>query len=88
NEKEIRTLADALYNRVEWDWLLVRTSEQNPNIGCLLHGWIPETGFIKNVYKGYSEALLLYILAMGSPTHPVPQSTWETFIGGAKTETF
>ena len=87
-ESEICVLADALYDRVEWDWLLVRTSDQNPNIGCLLHGWIPETGLIKNVYKGYSEALLLYLLAMGSNTHPIPQTSWTTFIGGAKTETF
>jgi len=88
DETEIRDLSDKLFNRVEWDWLLVRTIDQNPNIGCLLHGWIPETGLIKNVYKGYSEAPLLYLLAMGSPTHAIPQTSWATFIGGAKTETF
>lgn len=79
-ESEIRDLADKLYLRVEWDWLL-RDS------GLLGHGWSPENGLIESVYAGYSEAPLLYLLALGSPTHAVPAQTWQTFIGKSKTET-
>ncbi len=80
-EKQIVKLAKFLYERVEWDWLL----KDNGLIG---HGWIPESGMINNVYGGYSEALLLYILALGSPTHPVPASSWQAFMGATKLTTY
>ena len=68
-ESEIRTLAKQLYERVDWQWML--------NGGpTLSHGWRPERGFIRYRWQGYSEALLLYILALGSPTHPVPEETY------------
>jgi hypothetical protein len=69
-ETEIRTLADRLYRRVEWDWAL------NDN-GKLSMGWHPEKGFIKNDWHGYNEAMILLILAIGSPTHPIPPESWE-----------
>lgn len=68
-EAEIRDLCDKLYNRVEWSWLV----REDNHIG---HGWSPENGLIKSVYSGYSEALLLYLLAIGSPTHPAPAQSW------------
>ncbi len=40
------------------------------------HGWTPERGFIRYRWQGYSEALLLYILGLGSPTHPLPEETY------------
>lgn len=69
-EVEIRDLADKLYNRVEWSWL-VRDS------GLIGHGWTPEGGLIPSVYAGYSEAPLLYLLAIGSPTYPAPTASWD-----------
>ncbi|MBL8083913.1 MAG: hypothetical protein JNN26_14940 [Candidatus Obscuribacter sp.] len=69
-ETEIRQLADQLYNRVQWNWLL------RPD-GLIGHGWSPEQGMIESVYSGYSEALLLYLLALGSPTHAVPSQSWQ-----------
>lgn len=69
DEREIRTLADALYQRVEWSWLLNAS-------GRIGHGWHPETGFIAFSWQGYDESLLLHVLALGSPTHPVPASTY------------
>jgi hypothetical protein len=80
-EKQIVKLAKFLYERVEWDWLL----QDNGLIG---HGWVPETGMINNVYGGYSEAVLLYILASGSPTHPVPPTSWRAFFGNEKLTTY
>lgn len=65
NETEIRQLADALYRRVDWQWAL------NKGI-TLSHGWRPKKGFLKYKWDiNYSEALLLYILAIGSPTYPI-----------------
>jgi len=65
-EQEIRALADALYRRVDWVWALDGRS-------TLSHGWKPESGFLRSSWdSGYSEALILYILALGSPTFPIP----------------
>jgi len=83
DEHEIRTLADLLYSRTDWQWA--------QNQGAILtHGWKPENGFLKYRWEGYDEALLLYILGMGSPTHPLPKDCytawtstyrWENFYG-------
>jgi hypothetical protein len=63
-EAEIRTLADFLYRRADWEWAR--------NGGATLtHGWRPERGFLPYRWLGYDEALLLYFLALGSPTHPI-----------------
>ena len=68
-ELEVRTLADRLYRRADWQWA------QN-NGDTVTHGWSPESGFIKYRWEGYDEALLLYILGLGSPTHPLPESSY------------
>ncbi len=69
DEDEIRTLADALYRRADWRWA------QNQG-ATLTHGWKPEGGFIRYRWQGYDEALLLYMLALGSPTYPLPDSSY------------
>ena len=69
DEGEIRTLADALYRRADWQWA------QNKGL-TLTHGWKPESGFLAYRWKGYDEALLLYMLGLGSPTYPLPQSSY------------
>ncbi|MGH7665133.1 MAG: glucoamylase family protein [Gemmatimonadaceae bacterium] len=71
-EAEIRALADSLYRRVEWDWASVRSPE-------ISMGWRPEAGFIAADYDGYNEAMFLYVLALGSPTHPVVPESWQEF---------
>lgn len=68
-ELEIRTLADALYRRADWQWA------QNHG-ATVTHGWKPESGFLTYRWQGYDEALLLYILGLGSPTHPLPESAY------------
>ncbi len=72
-ETHVRELATKLYERVEWDWMF-RDDK------LVQHGWTPENGVIKHVYRGYSEAPLLYILALGSPTHPAPEGAWEAYL--------
>ena len=69
DENEIRQLADALYRRADWQWA------QNGG-ATIAHGWKPESGFLKYRWEGYDEALLLYVLALGSPTYPVPASSF------------
>jgi hypothetical protein len=73
-ETEIRSLAESLYRRVEWNWASVRP----PAVSM---GWTPEAGFLQHDYDGYNEAMLLYVLAIGSPTHPVAAAAWEEFTG-------
>jgi hypothetical protein len=68
-EQEIRTLADALYRRANWPWA------QNEG-ATLTHGWKPESGFLRYRWEGYDEALLLYMLALGSPTYPLSESSY------------
>jgi hypothetical protein len=62
DERRVRELATSLYERVDWTWA------RAPD-GTIRHGWKPETGFLPFVWQGYDEGLLLYILALGSPTH-------------------
>lgn len=71
-EVEVRQLANALYERVDWNWAR--------NGGATLsHGWRPETGFIRHRWRGYDEGLLLYILGLGSPTHPLPPESYAAY---------
>jgi hypothetical protein len=68
-EAQIRALADALYRRVEWPWMQVRSAK-------ICHGWKPETGFLAYDWGGYNEAMILYLLALGSPTFPISPDAW------------
>jgi hypothetical protein len=64
-EREIREIADVLYRRVDWKWALNRKT-------TLTHGWKPESGFLPYRWDTYySEAIILYVLAIGSPTFPI-----------------
>jgi hypothetical protein len=69
-EREIRSLAEALYARADWHWA------QNGAL-TVTHGWKPEKGFIKYRWIGYSEALILYILGLASPTFPLPENSYQ-----------
>jgi len=69
DEQEIRSLAEALYRRVDWRWAQSQK-------GTVRHGWRPESGFIPYQYEGYDEALILYILGLGSPSYPLPEESY------------
>lgn len=68
-ERDIRALADSIYARVDWNWAQPRP----PGVAL---GWSPEGGFLPWDWGGYNEAMLLYVLALGSPTHPVEPEAW------------
>jgi hypothetical protein len=72
DEAQVRALATTLYERVEWDWML------GPR-GTICHGWKPGSGRLRWHWEGYDEALVLYILALGSPTHPLPASAYDAW---------
>ncbi len=69
DEAEIRWLGDALYRRANWQWA------QNGG-DTVTHGWKPESGFLPHRWQGYDEALLLYVLGLGSPTYPLPERSY------------
>ena len=76
-EHEIRTLAERLYARVDWQWA------QNGG-ATLTHGWKPESGFLKYRWEGYDEALLLYVLGLGSSTRPLPVESYTAWLSTYK----
>lgn len=69
DENQIRKLAQGLYERVDWQWAL-------NNGETVSHGWKPESGFLKYRWQGYNEALLLYMLGLGSPPYPLPEKSY------------
>jgi len=72
-DAEIPPLADAIYRRVDFTWMLAG----DPLL--LAHGWKPESGFLTSRWDHYSELMVLYLLAIGSPTHPIPADAWRAW---------
>lgn len=71
-EDEIRRLAEDLYAAADWNWARAGGA-------TVTHGWTPESGFLPYRWAGYDEALILYLLGLGSPTHPLPESSYEAW---------
>jgi hypothetical protein len=69
-DPEITKLANQIYNRVDFKWMLAADSL------LLSHGWVRSQGFLKYKWDAYSELPLLYLLAIGSTTHPIPADAW------------
>jgi hypothetical protein len=80
-ELEIRQLVDSLYRRVNWQWAQPRP----PGIAM---GWYPEQGFHHLDWRGYNEAMLVYILALGSPTYPIDSTAWNLWTADYRWGTF
>lgn len=87
-EAEIRALADSIYWRMDWDW----ARDNEPSLSM---GWRPdpaahqnERGFIVSRWIGYNEAMLLYALAVGSPTHRIPGTSWSAWTSGYRWDRF
>lgn len=66
---EVEAIAKELYERVEWPWML-----NGKKVLCM--GWKPEEGFLWYYWDSYSEAMILYALAIGSSTHPISSECW------------
>jgi len=71
-DQEIQELATKTYERVDWPWML--------NGGkAFSMGWHPESGFLSARWEHYCELMMIYLLAIGSPTHPVDASSWNAW---------
>ena len=68
----IQDLASKLYNQVDWPWML-----NGGNTFSM--GWTPESGFLTARWDHYCELMMIYLLGIGSTTHPVPASTWNAW---------
>jgi hypothetical protein len=66
---EIFRLAYQLFDRVEWTWLSEDTQ-------LLPHGWSPESGFLTYRWDYYSELMMMYLLGLGSSSHPLSPEVW------------
>ena len=71
-EIEIRARADALYRRIDWQWA-------RGGAATLRQGWKPESGFLHYGWDGYSEATILYVLGLASPSHPLPHGSFQAW---------
>ncbi|WP_438753041.1 glucoamylase family protein [Pararhizobium sp. O133] len=72
-EAEIRSLAAMLYARANWAWALDGKE-------ALWLGWKPRTGFLPFRWEGYSEAIILYVLALASPSYPIGKESYDAFL--------
>lgn len=72
SEREVRDLARSVYERADWNW-----ARNGSHSVC--HGWKPESGFLAGRWTGYNEALILYLLGLGSPTHSLPEESYQAW---------
>lgn len=72
DDPKIKSLATQIYERVDWPWML----NGGPTFSM---GWHPEEGFLKARWEHYCELMMIYLLAIGSPTHPVDPISWEAW---------
>jgi hypothetical protein len=76
NEVAIRSMADAIFNRVNWTWMAQGTN-------AIAMGWLPTSGFSTyGNWVGYNEGMILYLLGMGTATNPLPASSWNVWTSG------
>lgn len=73
-DHEIQNLVRQIFERVDFTWML------NGDPHLLSHGAMPETGFLNARWASYSEASVLYLLAIGSPRHPIPAASWYAWL--------
>ncbi len=79
DDRAIVEYAERLYRRVDFRWMLAG----HPTL--LAHGWRPESGFLQARWDHYCELMILYVLAIGSPTHPIPAASWHAWSRPAMT---
>ncbi len=72
SETELRDVAEELYLNVDWRW------SQNGR-ATIMQGWKPESGFLHYEWEGYTEGVVLYVLALGSPTHPLSGDSYHSW---------
>jgi hypothetical protein len=81
DERAIRELAERIYARVDWNW-----AARRPPIVSM--GWRPEVGHYEAEWRIYDESMILYILALGSPTHALPDAAWREYTSDRRLHTY
>ena len=71
-DQEIKDLASKIYERVDWPWMM----NGGPTLSM---GWHPESGFLSARWEHYCELMMIYLLGIGSPTHPLSPATWSAW---------
>jgi hypothetical protein len=79
-ENEIRERADAIYRRIDWRWALGGKA-------TVRMAWKPNSGFLRSGWEGYSEATILYVLGLASPSHPLPRESFDAWAATYRWET-
>jgi len=80
SETRIRTLADQIFGRVDWNWM-------TNGAPSLTMGWNPGPGFIGARWIGYNEAMILNLMGLGAGTNPLPAAVWNSWTGGYRWQT-
>jgi hypothetical protein len=87
-DREVRALVDSIYGRADWQWA-------RDGGTAVSMGWRPEPanyqnarGFNLSTWRGYDEGMILYILALGSPTHAIDPATWTEWTKSYKWDRF
>jgi hypothetical protein len=75
---ELSRRADALLARVDWPWMLADGGAKPAEL-TLCMGWKPESGYLKSRWGAYCEHMLLYLLGLGAPRHPLPATSWSAW---------
>jgi hypothetical protein len=71
HDAEIVQLATTIYERIDWPWML--------NGGQTLSMGYRGSAFLNSRWNHYCELMLLYLLAIGSPTHPIDPACWDAW---------
>jgi hypothetical protein len=71
-ERTLVDMATQIYDRVNWPWMMDGGT-------TLSMGWIPERGFLRSRWEHYCELMMMYLLGIGSPTHPLSPDTWRAW---------
>ncbi len=70
DDPHLKKLAKQIYERIDFPWMMNKGS-------TLAMSWSPEHGFSRYRWDHYDESMILYLLGIGSPTHPIPAASWK-----------
>ncbi len=70
-DTEVSRLAKIIGNRVDWNWA------RNNHPHFVSHGLDNQGRFLNSAWGSSTEALLIYLVGMGSPTHPLRPASWD-----------
>ena len=73
SDPQIPGIATQIYERVNWPWMV------DPSTNTLWMSWTPESGFPNAHWDHYCELMMMYLLGIGSPTYPLPATTWNAW---------